>query len=396
MYRPPPIFINLAHTYDHLFMLLFPMTVVTLEGAWGLAYDELLALSFGGFIAFGVGTLPAGWLGDRWSRTGMLGLFFFGIGASSIATGLTQSPLGVALGLTGIGLFASIYHPVGIAMVVDDATHVGRALGVNGVYGNMGVAFAAIVAGALSDLYGWRAAFLVPGGVAIATGMVYMAYLRKHQPRTAPKDSPTAAQGRNNRVRVFAVLIVAALLGGATYHAMTIALPKMFDSRVSLLAGSGMGVGGVLAVLYGVAAFAQIIVGRLIDRLSIRRIYIYMLLSQAPLLFIAGRLDGPWFVAACFMIMALVFGTIPIHDALVARHTPSAWRSRVYAVMYLVSLGVGALGAPLVALTYSLSGGLTWLFLINAAAATIIAGVAVLLPEEFHHKKRISPAHGVL
>lgn len=394
MVRPPPIFIHLAHTYDHLFMLLFPMTVVALDGAWGLAYDELLALSFGGFIAFAAGTLPAGWLGDRWSRSGMLALFFFGIGLSSIATGFAGSPLGVALGLTGIGLFASIYHPVGIAMVVDDATHVGRALGVNGVYGNMGVAFAAIVAGGLGDLYGWRAAFLVPGGVALATGVVYMACLREQRPRTGLSESPGSDHGgdRQTRVRVFSVLILAALLGGASYTAMTVALPKIFDTRVAQLAGSGLGVGGVLAVLYGVAAFAQIIVGRLIDRLPIRAVYICMLLFQAPVLVIAARLQGPWFVVACFMVMALVFGAIPIHDALVARHTPAAWRSRVYALMYFVSLGVGALGAPLAALIYRLSGGFSWLFLVDAAAMVMIAGAAALLPREFHRKNRISAA----
>ncbi len=242
MYRTPTIFINLAHAYDHLFMLLFPMTVVALDGAWGLAYDELLALSFGGFIAFGAGTLPAGWLGDRWSRTGMLALFYFGIGAASIATGFADSPLGVALGLTCIGLFASIYHPVGIAMVVEDATHVGRALGVNGVYGNMGVALAAIVAGGLSDLLGWRAAFLVPGGVALATGALYMVCLGKDRPSIESPVTPDAAPGedRQTRVRVFSVLILAALLGGATYTAMTVAMPKMFDIRVARLAGSGL------------------------------------------------------------------------------------------------------------------------------------------------------------
>ena len=382
MKRTPTIFINLAHTYDHLFMLLFPMTVVTLEGAWGLSYDELLALSFGGFIAFGAGTLPAGWLGDRWSRTGMLALFFFGIGAASIVTGLASSPLGVALGLTLIGLFASIYHPVGIAMVVDEAVHVGRALGVNGVWGNMGVAFAAIVAGALSDLFGWRAAFIAPGVVALATGVVYMACLRRGGPRPEAVDRPhsATADGRKNMVRVFAILIVAALLGGATYTAMTVALPKLFDMRVAQLAGSGIGVGGALAVIYGVAAFAQIIVGRLIDRLPIRPIYMIILLGEASALFIASRLDGPWFIAACFVVMALVFGAIPIHDALVARHTPTAWRSRAYAVMYLVSLGVGALGAPLAALIYRFSGGFSWLLLVNAGAAILIAGAAALLP----------------
>ena len=233
--------------------------------------------------------------------------------------------------------------------------------------------------------------FLAPGTVAVATGVAYMACLRKARPRTDMADAPAGAGagGQQVRVRVFTVLIVAALLGGATYTAMTVALPKVFDLRVAQIAGSGLGVGGVLALLYGVAAFTQILVGRLIDRLPVREIYMFLLLCQAVVLVIASRLAGPWFVAACFVAMALVFGAIPIHDALVARHTPPAWRSRAYALMYLVGLGVGALGAPLAALIYRLSGGFSWLLLIDAAAAAMIAGAAALLPIEFNRKIRV-------
>ena len=380
----PPLFINLAHAYDHLFMLLYPTAVLALEGTWGLGYDALLTLSVGGFAAFGLGTLPAGWLGDRWSRTGMLAIFFIGIGAASIVTGLAGSPFGLAVGLSLIGLFASIYHPVGTALVVEGAERVGRALGVNGVFGNLGVAFAALIAGGLSDAFGWRAAFLAPGVLALATGAVFLFRLRKATPR-APLPVDTAAAyrcGRDARIRVFAVLMVAALIGGLIYNAMTVAMPKVFDIRVPWLAGSGLGVGGALALIYTVAAFAQIVVGRLMDRLSIRRVYIGILLLQAPVLIAAGTLGGMSFVAVTLVAMALIFGEIPLHDALVARYTAAGWRSRVYAVKYFVGLGVGALGVPAVALVYRLSGDFTWLFVIYGVLAAVMAGIATLLPRQ--------------
>lgn len=101
-----------------------------------------------------------------------------------------------------------------------------------------------------------------------------------------------------------------------------------------------------MAIIYAVAAFAQIIVGRLIDRLPIRRIYICVLLVQAPVLLAASTLHGLSLVAVTLVPMALIFGEIPIHDALVARYTPSHWRSRVYAMKCFVGLGMGALGVP--------------------------------------------------
>ncbi len=84
-------FLNLGHAYDHLFILLYPTVVLALGDVFQASYGELLALSVYGFIAFGAGALPAGWLGDRWSRRGMMIVFFVGIGLASIVTGLARS-----------------------------------------------------------------------------------------------------------------------------------------------------------------------------------------------------------------------------------------------------------------------------------------------------------------
>ena len=241
-----------------------------------------------------------------------------------------------------------------------------------------------VVAGGLSAAFGWRAAFLAPGVMALATGAVYLLQVR-HVTPLAPSTEHAAAPhggGREARIRVFAVLLVAALIGGLIYTAMIVAMPKVFDIRVAWLAGSGLGVGGALALIYTVAAFAQIVVGRLIDRLSIRRVYIGILLLQAPVLLAAGTLSGMSFVAVTFVAMALIFGEIPLHDALVARYTAVAWRSRVYAMMYFVGLGVGALGVPVVALVYRLSGDFTWLFVVYAVLAVAMAGIATRLPRQ--------------
>src|SRR5215813_9006910 len=168
-------FINAAHVLDHMLILIFPTAVLGMGAEFGASYGERLALSLGGFIAFGAGSLPAGWLGDLWSRRNMMAVFFLGMGVATILTGLARSPLELAIGLTAIGLFGAIYHPVGTAMLTAHAERLGRAIGVNGVWGNLGVAFAALVAGGLTQYLGWRYAFFVPGAIAIATGLLFLA-----------------------------------------------------------------------------------------------------------------------------------------------------------------------------------------------------------------------------
>ena len=167
-------FINLAHLLDHLLMLVFPTAVLGMGPAFGLDFAELLPLATGGFIAFGAGSLPAGWLADRWNRRDMLAVFFLGSGLAAILTGLVQSPWQLAGALTLLGLFAAIYHPVGTALLVDTAPRLGRAIGLNGVWGNVGVAGAALLTGTMVELAGWRAAFILPGLAAIAAGLAFL------------------------------------------------------------------------------------------------------------------------------------------------------------------------------------------------------------------------------
>ena len=171
--RTTQLFLNFGHSIDHLLLLVFPTVVLAMAPEFGMTYGEMLPLSLGGFIMFGAGSLPAGWLADRWSRRGMMVVFFIGMGAASVLVGLAQTPWQIAVALTLVGTFGAIYHPVGITMLVSGRDKVGRVLGVNGVWGNLGVAFAALLAGALEHWFYWRAALIVPGMVAMATGLAF-------------------------------------------------------------------------------------------------------------------------------------------------------------------------------------------------------------------------------
>ena len=179
-------FVNAAHFIDHYSMLIFAAAVIVMGPALGMAYSELLPYATPGFVAFGAGSLVTGWLGDRWSRRHMMVIFFCGIGLSMISVGLVRTPLQLGAALLSIGIFASIYHPVGTAMIVSYADKLGHEMGLNGVWGNLGVASSALVTGGVGQYLGWRYAFIIPGVVTILIGAAF-ALMVVHEDRKGSK-----------------------------------------------------------------------------------------------------------------------------------------------------------------------------------------------------------------
>ena len=362
-------FINLGHFLDHLVMLVFPTVVVALGREWDRPYSELLPLALGGFIAFGAFALPAGWLADHWSRYKMMAVFFFGIGASMLLTGFAQSTWQIGAGLTLVGMFAAIYHPVGIAMLVAVPEKMGSALGWNGLWGNLGLAAAALVAGALMDFWGWRAAFFIPGAFCIAAGIAFLWLVP--DPGPVQKKSKTIGLhvDRATMTRIFAILLIATACGGVIFNSTTVAMPKVFDERLSALTQSSFGIGALVAFVYSLAALAQLAMGALIDRFDLRRLMIGIALIQIPLLAIAANLDGWAMLAAALAMMLAVFGQIPLNDSIVGKYVADEYRARVLSVRYVVSLGVAAVAVPLIAVLHRTEGGFRNVFVVLAALA---------------------------
>jgi MFS family permease len=373
-------FINLGHFLDHLVMLVFPTVVVALGREWGRPYSELLPLALGSFIAFGAFALPAGWLADHWSRYKMMAVFFFGIGVSMLLTGFAQTSWQIGAGLTLIGVFAAIYHPVGIAMLVAVPERMGRALGWNGLWGNLGLAAAAVISGALVDLWGWRAAFFIPGAAAIAAGAAFL--LLVPDPGPVPKRSKTIGLhiDRGTMARIFAILLIATACGGVIFNSTTVAMPKVFDERLTSLAQSNLGIGALVAFVYSLAALAQLAMGSLIDRFELRRLMIGIALIQIPLLALAANLEGWAMLAAALAMMLAVFGQIPLNDVIVGKYVADEYRARALSVRYVVSLGVAAVAVPLIAVLHRTEGGFRNVFLVLAALAAGMLVASLFFP----------------
>ncbi|MCW0181424.1 MAG: MFS transporter [Zavarzinia sp.] len=376
-------FSSVAHSFSHLFTLLYATVVLSIEKDWGLGYDVLAFASIPLFLMFGLGAVPAGWLGDRWSAPGMIAVFFLGLGASSILTGLAQGLTGITVGLTLIGLFASIYHPVGIAWLVRVSTNRGRALGINGIFGSLGTAAAAVLAGFLADRFGWRSAFIVPGIVSLIVGVWFSVLIRMGRIVDPPHDlAPSAPPSRGDVRRAFWVLSVTMLMSGLIFQATSVGLPKLFEERAGGLVDSTFGIGLLVSVVYLVSALTQYIGGELADRFSPRVVYLSAQLVQIPFILLAVSLSGSALVSvAVLMVSGNVVGQ-PAENSLLARYTPPAWRGRAFGAKFVLTLGVSSLGVSLVPLIHRMTGSLDGLLVALALFAGISAAFCLLLPVE--------------
>ncbi|MEM7209174.1 MAG: MFS transporter [Pseudomonadota bacterium] len=382
------LFLNVGHFLDHYFMLIFAtVAALRLSEEWGLSYAELIPYATPGFIAFGVCAIPAGWLADKWSREGMIAIFFVGIGISSMLSGFANTPLQIALGLAAIGVFAAIYHPVGLSMVVHGRTKTGVPLAINGIFGNMGVAGAALITGYLIDATDWRSAFYLSGALSVIIGVMYIVFLRADKPDQENASASSKAQSANAAsslskqllVRVFAVIFFTTAIGGLIFQSTTFALPKVFDERLAELAGNATLVGWYTFLVFAIAAFGQLVVGYMVDRFSVRIVFACVALSQAIFLALMVSLDGIAALLVSVAFMLAVFGQIPINDVLVGRIAKSEWRSRAYALRYIITFSVMASAIPVIAWLHG-TWGFNVLFIVLAAAAMLIFSATLMLP----------------
>ncbi len=394
------LFLNIGHFLDHLFLLIFAtVAALVLAKEWGLAYAELIPYATPGLIAFGLFSLPAGWLADRWSREGMMVVFFIGIGLASIATSLARSPTEIAMGLFVVGMFAAIYHPVGLAMIARGGKSMGLDIAVNGVWGNMGVGCAALLTGFLIDQTGWRTAFWLPGVFSIVLGFAYFYSYRDRvplrnaasasvaQPSGATADT-TSAEWRALLIRVTMIILFTTAVSSIIFQGTTFSLPKVFDERLGGIASSATMVGWLAFVVFAVASFAQVVVGRMLDIYGPRNVFTVVAIIQVLFFSLMPGLENWSALAVALGFMLGAFGQIPINDYMIGKMAKSELRASVYGARYIVSFGVWAVVVPLIAWVHH-NWGFDVLFYILAVSAAAILAAVLMLP---HRLPEAQPA----
>jgi MFS family permease len=397
------LLLNIGHFLDHLFTLIFAtVAALALNREWGVSYGDLLAYATPGFFAFGLFSLPAGWLADKWSREGMMCVFFIGIGLAAIATGFAHTPLQIGVGLFVIGVFAAIYHPVGLAIVTAKWKNTGMRIAVNGVWGNLGVGSAALLTGYFIDHGGWRAAFVVPGAFAVAIGIVYALVCRTELRARPAAGKAAAAAGPSLApdykallMRISAIVFLTTAVSSIIFQSTTFALPKIFDERAqgaaaalaqwlrdagfSAHADIATMVGAFAFLVFAVASMAQLVVGSMLDRFGPAPVFMTVAALQVVFFGLMPGLHDGLALAVALGFMLGAFGQIPINDYMIGKMASGELRARVYGVRYVVSFTALAAALPLIAFVYE-HWGFDTLFRILAVAAAVILCAVALLP----------------
>jgi MFS family permease len=373
-------FLNWAHALDHFVILIYPTVVIELAAVYGRSYASLIALSTASFVAFGLFSLPAGWLGDHWSRRNLMVAFYIGCGLSLVAAAFAPSLTVLAIALFSLGVFAAIYHPVGTAMIIEHAKERGRTLAFNGVCGNLGVSLAAGITAALTAILSWRGAFLVPGLICVATGIIYF-WLNPPEQRHAAARSraPDVALSPVIAAVIVALFVVVALSAGLVFNTISVALPKIVDERV----GNGISlvlVGGLTTAVFLCGAVAQITVGRLVERIPPHVLFAVIAVMQFTGVVWAAYASGASLLVALAFTMAAIYGQITVNDLLIARYTADAWRGRVYAVRYFITFMISGVAVSMIAVFYARGGfGLVLSATAIIAMGFLVAAIAIAI-----------------
>jgi len=374
------LLLNVAHAIDHWVLLIFATAVSSIAVDFGFSrWEDLMPYATGAFFAFGLGSLPAGRLGDTWGRRPMMLAFFYGLGASLLLVALAQGPWQIAAALTLMGVFSSIYHPVGIPMLLRDARRPGRTIGVNGLAGNLGIALAALVTGLIVKYFGWRVAFAVPALVSIGCGLLF-ARLSPPEGEPPTRRKPAApALPPGVLVRVVAVITVIATTSALLFNFTTNGNTELMRERMAAVVTDPAALGLLLALVYSIASLAQLLVGHLIDRVPIKRLLLSIVALQVPLFLLASQAHGWSFFVLIVLFMGVVFGAIPFIDAVIVRFVDDRVRSQVAGARLAISFSISSLAVYLLGPVVK-NSGFDFLLLTMAGIAVVTLAAAVWLP----------------
>jgi MFS family permease len=375
-------YINIAHFIDHYAMLIFPAAVIMIAPVFDMSYAQLLPYATPGFIAFGAGSLLTGWLGDKWSRRQMMCIFFLGMGLALGGVAMIQTPLQLGIMLLLVGMMASIYHPVGTAMLAANAEKIGREMGINGVWGNLGVASSALCTGVLNEYFGWRVAFLIPAIICLLIGILFIRDIPRSVDQLTKKSTKSDIRiSKSVMVWVIASLIITVIASSITFNAITVALPKILQERLSSLTTNMATLGVITFFVYISGALAQFVIGRLLDQYHLKKIFIPLAFLVVLALFGAASSSGYVFIILAVFIVIAIFGQVTVNDTMLGKYTADEWRGRAFAARYFLGFTAAGVSVGLVSIFYN-KGGFS--LMLNAIAILSILTIlgAFIFPKE--------------
>ena len=388
----PDMYINIGHFLDHFMMLIFAKAAFDAGRHFGLSYDEIIIYGTLGLFLFGAAAPLAGWLADKYSRSLIIIIYPFGVSLGAFLCFLSSSPIMLGISIGVIGFFAAIFHPVGIAMLIRDSNKVGIRLGVNGVWGNMGVAAAPVLTGFIILNSNWQLSFLVPSLICLIFGIAQLRGFKEidiKEEKTKQKTSNGLVEGWKI---VLLSLTMTTLAGGFIFGSLTFLIPRIFEVNLSGISVD-IAITGLLAgIVYAIASLSQVGVGYLIDRYSPKIILGFVGIGQFFLIYLSSLYIDYALFFVMLMAMFFVFGQVPITDAILVRYVDDQWRARILSVKFLINLCAGASVLPLVSLFLGYGYTFSDLLTILSCLAIFVVISAYMLPKIKDNKPELKIA----
>ncbi|MDA0764501.1 MAG: MFS transporter [Proteobacteria bacterium] len=392
-YSIPDLYLNIGHLLDHFMMLIFAKAAFDAGREFGLSYEEIIVYGTLGVIMFGAAAPLAGWLADKYSRAILITVYPFGLGLGGLLATFSQSTetLGISLGV--LGFFAAIYHPVGIAMLTKRPGKIGLRVGVNGVWGNMGVAAAPVFTGILIAYADWRLGFLLPSIFCICFGLFQLFAFVENEEVNIKNIKNKAASTLSSpfsegwKIVLFA-LSITTLSGGFIFGALTFLIPRLFEVSMVQIS-TDVAITGLLAgLVYAIASFSQIGTGWLVDKVPPKYVLSAMGLGQLIFIYIASQSSDYNLLFIMLAAMIFVFGQVPITDVILVKYVQDSWRGRVLSIKFMVNLSAGASVLPITSLL--LKNGYNFSFVLQCLSVISIAVIisGLLLPNK---EKKLVP-----
>ena len=370
----------------HMFAAFYFVIILTIEKEWSISYDQLIRLWSLGALLIGLGAIPFGWLSDRWSSSGTMTIMFIGMGLASILCGLSTSISFLFISLSLLGLFCSIYHPVGIPWVIHSANKQGRALGINGIFGGVGIGSGAFVAGTLTELLNWQLAFILPGFISIIIGfiLIYFIFINKISYKNIFINNIEQDHSRNEMILISLIMLISMFALGLTFHNTQTALPKVFEIRIDNI--NSIQIGLMIGIIYFISGATTFIGGLLADRFNLKTIYLIGIFLQFPCYLGIAYVSGYSLVVLCILAAVFNASILPTENLLLSKFTPQKYHGVVYGIKFILAFGSGPISVFLISEIYSITLEFTYLFLINAIMMGLVSIFIIFLPIQINQK----------
>ena len=381
------IYINISHFLDHFMMLIFAKAAYDAGKYFGLTYDEIIAYGAVGFLFFGAFAPLAAHLSDKISRSFLMIIYHFGIGLSSILAAISTSLWLFAVSLSLIGIFAAIYHPVGITMLLSKNKNNGIRMGINGVFGNMGVAAAPLITGLILFYGNWRLCFLLPGFFCIIYGLQFLKALTIEPSSKVNEKVISGRPFAKHWHRALSSIALSTLSAGFIFGAMTFLVPRYFETYLSNISTSVAVTGLLAGLVYAIASFAQIAVDKMIDKFSPKLILLIISSGQILFIYFSSIFENWSLFFITLFAMAFVFGQVPINDIILSRYIPDEKRAKILSIKYVLNLSAGASVLPICSLMMQNGFEMRQIFSMMSFMAVLILLAALLLPKQLEEER---------